>query len=193
VTVTEQSGGTANFKFQTTISLFQCFNLLRLLCDVSRRGRQTFQAAVAQAAGQTVRDASPFSATEVEFPECEESPDLPESQAHIGPGVFAVQETDERRISFTSLVMSVFDYCGHVSFDIHVKLRLMVGVSAVSLCLEFIPFLPLVALLVSLYLLYRAWILVDKAVKVDEECVNLRPLTKHGNFLKDWFEWRHPE
>jgi hypothetical protein len=148
---------------------------------------------VAQAAGQAVRDASPFSAIEVQFPECDKSPDLPEWQAHIGPGVLAVQETDDRRILFTSLVMSVFDYCGHVSFHIHVKLRLMVGVSAVSCCLEFIPFLPLVALLVSLYLLCRAWIPVDKVVKVDQEGPNVRPLTKAGNFLKAWFEWLNPE
>jgi hypothetical protein len=183
VTVTDESGGTANFEFPNTTALFIAFNLLRLLCESSRKDRATFCMVVSQITTQTSPYDSPFSSIEVELSPCGTSHEIahstPISPATVSTGIGASQ------------FRAIFDYCNNLRIDIHIKLRLLVVVAGVSLVLQFIPFLPFLALASTMYSLWRAWTFEESGPQSEVSAV--REFAVVSAFFNDWLGWRNHE
>jgi hypothetical protein len=186
VTLTDQSDGTVNFQFKSTTSLFIAFNLLRLLCETSRKTEATFCKVISQISTQSSPDDSPFSSIDVELPPCESSFDVPESTVSVIPTILPpVSESG----STISRMTAFFDYCNRLRFDIHIKLRLLFIASAVSVVLHFIPFLPLLVLAATFYSLWQAWTIIETGpVKPTNAMADF---TAVKNFFDDWLGWRN--
>jgi hypothetical protein len=180
VTVTDESSGTANFQFPNTTALFIAFNLLRLLCESSRKDQLTFCKVVSQISTQASPDDSPFSSIEVELSPCGTSHDITESTPISAP----VVDID----TGVSQFRAVFDYCNSLRIDIHIKLRVLVGVAGISLVLHFIPFLPFLALASTMYSPWRAWTFEEGGSQSSGNAV--KEFAAVTGFFDDWLGWR---
>jgi hypothetical protein len=184
VTITDQSGSTVNFQFQSKTALFMAFNLLRVLCEGSRKDEGTFCQIISQITTQQSLDDSSFSSIEVELPPCESSHDITESTTSTAPVI--IPPAAETGIGEFQLRV-LFDYFNSLHFDIHVKLRALFVVSTISFVLHFIPFLPLLAFTATIYSLWRAWTYSDQ--EPAESAV--REYAAVRNFFDDWLGWRN--
>jgi hypothetical protein len=188
MSITDRLSAFAHFQFSSNKSLFQCFNLLRLISEVSRRDEIWFRKAVSEICAQKNRDETPFASIEVELSECLQSLEFPESRELTTP-IKTISEFDSTILGPIKYIM---EYCNHLHFDIHIKLRLLFFVSFVSFLLKFMSFLPLVALLICVYLLWTAWERLDRG-SLEPEKKGMERFLRVQNFLADWFEWKNPD
>ena len=79
ISIIDRLNAVANFQFASTRSLYQCFNLLRALCEASRKPMEEFQKEIVKLASQTARDETPFSSIEVELEACTVAPEVMEA------------------------------------------------------------------------------------------------------------------
>ncbi|OHT07172.1 hypothetical protein TRFO_01303 [Tritrichomonas foetus] len=195
ITITDKSGSIANFQFQTTKSLFQCFNLLRSLSEASRKDENKFRKIISSLAKQTERDETPFSSIEVELAECHQSLEFPEASPddHVAP---VIEDTNaDHMASVLAPIKFILDYCNHLHFDIHIKLRILFFISLVSFCMKFIPFLPLICLLVSIALMFTGWQNIQNDGKMPESRfvgTDNQGVLQIQSFFNDWFAWQNP-
>ena len=206
--LTDRNGGTANFKFQTANTLFQCFNLLRFLAESTKLESKNYKKAMFDAVTAKKRDETPF--TSIEF-------DLGESKVTKAPEInapkLAASEEDLEQesqsdplMNFLQPIKHVLDYCNHLHFDIHIKLRILLLISVITFILKFIPLLPLTALLVICVQLYFVYENIKNKNKEDEDVTEkfssweikepVKQTESFGTlrkFIKDWLMWGNTE
>jgi hypothetical protein len=182
ISVVDEARSSVDFQFPSEQSLFQVFNLLRLLGESIRRvpsGKFKFRGL----------DETPFSSLEVEFPEIE----LEER---------SYERAESRKMEQDPLsdvlrpMKDFFDYCNSLSFDIDLKLRFLFVLSLVSFFLQFIPFFFLLHLSLCAFLLRNVWKSVNKSEMSLEGNTEI-PVTAGGfvkaqRFVSDWLFWRNP-
>lgn len=192
ITIIDNTSASANFQFQSTKSLFQCFNLLRSLSEASRFDANKFRRVIARVASESNRDETPFSSIEVELQECHQNLEVPEALP-VDP-IVAEENSLDPLGSFLAPIKFILDYCNHLHFDIHIKLRTLFFVSLISFFLKFIPFLPLVALCVIIYLLFSAWqkLNLDNN-KPQEPRSQSEGFLQVRQFFTEWFAWENSE
>jgi hypothetical protein len=96
----------------------------------------------------------------------------------------------DRIIDVLQPVRAALDYCNHLRFDVHIKMRILFLVSSIAFVMKYIPFLPLLALVVVILVLYRGWIYLESQGAYPEaRSTNVKVRTIQ-TFLGDWFEWR---
>jgi hypothetical protein len=196
VSLTDRQDAAANFQFPSTASLFHCFNLIRGLAEAWRKDDATFRRLVAELSAAGRRDETPFASIEVELPECTATHSISDTTARgdraapVGP-VAPVSESRDRIVDVLQPVRAALDYCNHLRFDVHIKMRILFFVSSIAFLMKYVPFLPLVALVVAMLVLYRAWICRDShGPELDAPSANVKVRTIQ-TFLGDWFEWRN--
>lgn len=195
ISIIDRLNAVANFQFASTRSLYQCFNLLRALCEASRKPMEEFQKEIVKLASQTARDETPFSSIEVELEACTVAPEVMEAQ-HNESEIQVPEDSDETQmVAFVRPVKGFFDYCNHLHFDIHVKLRMLFVISAAAFCMKFIPFVPLVALVVVAYMLHAGWEKIEEQHGQTEkqESTDNKGFNKVKNFVLDYLAWQDIE
>lgn len=196
ITVTDTTGSVANFQFPTTKSLYQCFNLLRALAEASRKDENKFRKIIINLVKQTERDETPFSSIEVDLPECHQTLEVPEASSFDDHATPVPEDTKIDRMT-TSLapLKSFFDYCNHLNFDIHIKLRILFFMSLASFCMKFIPFLPLVCLLIAATITFNGWDYLLNGENNQEQkfASDNQGVIQIQNFFEDWFGWQNPK
>lgn len=194
ILVADSLNSIANFQFPTTKSLFQCFGLLRSLSEASRKGEDEFRREVTRVAVQNEHNDTPFSSIEVELQECTGSIEIVEAQ-HTDHETPVQEDWNHELLQYLVPVKDIFDYCNGLHFDIHIKARLLFVISSVAFCMKFIPFAPLVALGVIVYMLYSAWEVLEGEKPQWEmgETESTRPFARVRGFRLDYFGWRDSE
>ena len=203
VSLTDTNGAIANFKFPSTKTLYQFFNLLRSLAEAMRLSRKAYAKAIYKIVTEPEHDASPFSLIEFDLGEVKEK----------NPEIFApkaVKNSEDSPIdahdpllNLITPIKHVIDYCNHLHFDIHIKLRILFFIALVTFILKFIPALPLSALIIICIQLYFAWLKIKndgkneaEEVSVSSSWVNkiennqVEGYTESRKFFKNWFMWR---
>jgi len=64
--------------------------------------------------------------------------------------------TNDPLIELATAIKNILEYCNHLHFDIHIKLRILFFLAIISFILKFIPVVPLSALIVIIVQLYYA-------------------------------------
>ncbi|KAH0791780.1 hypothetical protein GPJ56_004274 [Histomonas meleagridis] len=185
MSITDTVGGVANFQFHSPTALFQCFNLLRFISEESRKDENRFRNSICEVLSGAKREDTPFNSIEVELSECDHIPefisDLP-SESGVN--------NDQIIPSISGPLKHMMDYSNHVHFGIHLKFRILLVLSLLTLIQSFIPFLPSVCIAVFFVLMYNGWKIIDKGRKEEQNEQN------EGNknvfsFMEDWFAWKN--
>ncbi|OHT00527.1 hypothetical protein TRFO_32763 [Tritrichomonas foetus] len=190
--VVDINGCTAKFQFVSARALYQCFNLFRQLAEASRFSEEKFRSVVHSLATAVRLNETPFNSIEVELQEC--------TQTNIIPAVSVIEDYDDTVDPVTVVLAPVkefFDYFNNLHFDMHIKLRILLVMSFVSFCLQYIPFLPFCALLIIIYLLYNGWKSLDRDLEEEESKEPNIPAVAGGfviteKFLMSYLGWRDP-
>ena len=191
ITLVDGDGATANFHFPSSQSLFRCFNLMRLFAEGVRMPEERFRSVAVRQAVTQAFDDTPFSALEIELPECRHSAGIGSAPQDVGEDV-----KEDPLVSVLAPMKDFFDYCISLNFDIHFKLRFLLVLSLVSFFLKYMPFFPFVQLCVALTLLATAWhgmnqerIRREKDTEIPEVAVGF---VNSQRFVSDWLIWRNP-
>lgn len=192
ISLVDTNGSIAKFQFPTAQVLFQCFNLVRKLSESSRKDEAEFKSVMAELCSGK-RDETPFTSIEVELQECAQSVEITvtkEEDANHEEEVDPVMQVIEP-------VKKFYDIIDKLHFDIHLKLKILFVMSLVSFCLKFIPFLPLCALCLIMWLLFTAWKGINRDLDDEEESSNEVPdeaegFVKSVKFIREWFFWENP-
>ena len=196
ISIVDRLNAVANFQFASTRSLYQCFNLLRAMSEASRKPIEEFQREIVKLSSQTTRDETPFSSIEVELEACTHSPEVVEAQNQESEIPVPEGDDETQMVAFVGPVKGFFDYCNHLHFDIHVKLRMLFIISAAAFCMKYIPFVPLVALLVVAYMLRAGWLKIEEDSGVTEpktESEANKGFNSVRNFVLDYLAWQNIE
>ena len=196
ISIVDRLNAVANFQFASTRSLYQCFNLLRAMSEASRKPIEEFQREIVKLSSQTTRDETPFSSIEVELEACTHSPEVVEAQNQESEIPVPEGDDETQMAAFVGPVKGFFDYCNHLHFDIHVKLRMLFIISAAAFCMKYIPFVPLVALLVVAYMLRAGWLRIEEDNGVTEpktESEANKGFNSVRNFVLDYLAWQNIE
>ena len=88
-----------------------------------------------------------------------------------------------------------FDYFNHLHFDIHIKLRILFFISGISFIMKFIPFLPLVCLVIVISILYHGWEYIknDGYIPESRYTTHNQSVIQLQSFFNDWFAWQNPK
>ena len=165
--------GTANFKFPTPNTLFQCFNLLRFLAESTKLESKQYRKAMYDVVTAKKRDETPFTSIEFDFGEVgvTKAPEInaPKPATSEEDIEQESEQSNDPLISFLQPIKHVLDYCNHLHFDIHIKLRILLVLSFISFILKFIPLLPLSALSIISVQLYFVYDNIKNKNKDDDE------------------------
>ena len=206
--LTDRNGGTANFKFPTPSTLFQCFNLLRQLTDSTKLDQKSYRKTIYEIVTAKTRDETSFTSIELDLGELKvanapeiNAPKLLNSEDDLDQAAQA-----DPFVNFLQPIKHVLDYCNHLHFDIHIKLRILLFISAITFILKFIPLLPLTALLIICVQLYFVWIGIKNKNEEDEDVTEktlsskwessqkqTESFTTLRKFGKEWFMWEDPK
>jgi hypothetical protein len=190
ILITSKVGGFVNFQFPSTKSLFRCFRLLRAVSEAMRKDEPVFQKVISELTSQASDSETPFSSIEVELLDCPRCYDVLDSSAADPTRIAPAIARSVPAIDILEPVRYVFDYCNHLRFDVHIKLRALFIISMVSFALKFIPFLPLFALSLSIGLLYSGWISLEG--QQPQRASENPKMRKIDVYFGDWFQWRDP-
>lgn len=196
ITVKDNSGSVANFKFANAKALYQCFHLLRGLAEAIRMKNPEYIKTVYQLVTTPARDETPFAAIEFDLPECNESKNLEFTAPNAMDPI--AEEDDHRNdalVVFLQPIKSMIDYCNHLHFDIHIKLRILFFIGVISFILKFIPLLPLCGAIIAGVQLYHVWAFIKGNMKDDvSESFSGQHFEGYEHlrqFYQEYFMWKN--
>lgn len=193
MSVTNFEMGVANFQFGSRVILFVVFGLLKELAETVRLDKNSFVDSIVKILEREELEQKPFSCIDCEFEEVENDWVLQEENAQKHLIIWESGCDDDLDSHMIKSFGNLFVY---MHFDIHIKLRILFIISLITFCLKFIPFLPLVFLIMICTLLYNAWKKLNaegaKNQTKDESEENSSVL--NGNdllrtFVNNWFLW----
>lgn len=182
--------GFVNFRFKDEKSLFQCFNLIRILSEESRQEDNRFARIVANLVTDKKLEETPFTSIEIELNECDKLPEITYEADKEDVNQQDKKENNPTLDAISGIIKYLLDYINHSHFDIHVKLRILFFLSLISFCLNFIPLLPLTGLFITLMLFYNGWIIIDKGPMKKNNLDKNEGFNKLCLFIEEWFQWR---
>jgi hypothetical protein len=202
VSLTDNTGATANFKFPSPKTLYQFFNLLRSLAEATRLSSKAYAKEIYKIVTEPEHDATPFSLIEFDLGEVKEkNPEIYAPKA-VKSSEDNLNVVADPLINLITPIKHVIDYCNHLHFDIHIKLRILFFIALITFILKFIPALPLTALIIICVQLYFVWRNIKNDDKNDFEEISISTSWVNGTeknqiegyaesrkFFRDWFMW----
>lgn len=116
-------------------------------------------------------DETPFTTIELELSE-------------VKPVIHSEDQEENTQLGFIKTINGT-------SFDVHIKLKILLVLSLVTSLLKFIPFIPLMFLFIILVILHGAWVILNSNGVSDEDTQDeLENFHVCARVFQDWFRWR---